>query len=389
MNYKISLISSSKSDGGANIAADRIKINLKKNFRVESIYSDKKNLYFKIKYLFARLLVWLFIKDELLLNSLNLFSRLKLEKIQGDILLLNWIGGETISIKNLIKIKKPIIWICHDLWLSTSTEHFLDNIKRKYYLKNFTNNNILKDFIFNQKKILFMKKNMLIICNSEWMKNFFIKSDLTKNTKLHMVYNPIETRFWKGHKKNIAKKKLKFDIKKKYVIFGAHGGLKSFRKGGDLLIESLKHLKNLNTTIEFIVLGGQKNEKKIINNFVFHFRKFTLSKKKQLLYHSVADVTVMPSRAESIPQFAVESLLSKNPVVSYKIGGLEEIIKHKKNGYLAEPFNVKELANGIMYCLKKCRSKDLNLSRKKIAKMFDQKINLAKYTKLVQSQLKS
>ena len=69
----------------------------------------------------------IFIKDNLFLNSLNLFSRFDQTKIKGDVILVNWIGKETISLDKLSKINKPMIWICHDLWLGTSTEHFLKN----------------------------------------------------------------------------------------------------------------------------------------------------------------------------------------------------------------------------------------------------------------------
>ena len=94
-------------------------------------------------------------------------------------------------------------------------------------------------------------------------------------------------------------------------------------------------------------MGSEKDEKKIINDFVFNFRKFTTNKKKQIFYHSVADLTIVPSRAESIPQFAVETLLCENRVVSYDIGGLNEIVKHKVNGYLANPFDTKDLQKAL------------------------------------------
>ena len=122
--FTLSLITSSKEQGGANIAAQRIKLNLKKKFNVQSIYCDEKNFFKSIKYFFARFLVKIFIKEENYLNSLNLFSRVNINKLKGDLLILNWIGEETISIDDLIKIQKPIIWIIHDMWALTSTEHF-------------------------------------------------------------------------------------------------------------------------------------------------------------------------------------------------------------------------------------------------------------------------
>ena len=378
---KITIISEAKKGGGANIAALRIKRNLKRSFKIEGIYIDKNNFFNKIKYYLARILVTIFIKDNLLLNSLNLFSRFNSTKIIGDVILVNWIGKETISLDKLIKINKPIIWICHDLWLGTSTEHFLKNSYQISYSRKDASKNILKKFIFFKKKNFLRKKKISIICNSNWMKNFFLKSELTKNHYIKTIYNPIETNLWKKKNKDYSKKQLNFKIKKKYILLGAHGGLKNYRKGGDLLIESLKYLKKFKRKVEFIILGSEKDEKKIINGFVFNFRRFTANKKKQILYHSVAELTIVPSRAESIPQFAVETLLCENRVVSYDIGGLNEIVNHKVNGYLANPFDTKDFAKGIIYCLNKDHSNKLINSRKKIVKMFDEKKNLKSYSK--------
>ena len=58
--------------------------------------------------------------------------------------------------------------------------------------------------------------------------------------------------------------------------------------------------------------------------------------------------------------------------MAFKIGGLKEIIRHKSNGYLAKPFDIKDFSKGIQFCLKKIKSNQLNKNRSKIVKMFDE-----------------
>ena len=80
--YNLTLITLSKSQGGASIAAERIRLNLRKKFKIQSIYS--KNLGFQnIKYMFAKLITKIFIRNELLLNSPNLFSKVDLKDVKG------------------------------------------------------------------------------------------------------------------------------------------------------------------------------------------------------------------------------------------------------------------------------------------------------------------
>ena len=387
--YNLTLITLSKSQGGASIAAERIRLNLRKKFKIQSIYSKNLGFFHSIKYIFAKLITKIFIRNELLLNSPNLFSKVNLKDVKGEIIFLNWIGEETISIDDLISTKKMIIWTIHDLWPFTSTEHFLENPLKENYLEKDSYKNYLKKIIFKKKKKLFEKKNIFLITNSKWLEKFCIKSSLTRNTKVKTIYNPIETNLWKRKNQNFSKKQLGLNLKKKYILVGAHGGLKNYRKGGDLLIESLKHMSYLHDEFEFLILGNDTNTNENINGFIFNFRKFTSNKTDQMLFHSASELTVSPSRAESIPQFIVETILCNNPVVSFDIGGMSEIIDHKKNGFLASPFNKKRFAQGIIYCLKNCGKKNLFNHRKKIVKMFDQKKNLNEYSKVIKSFLKS
>ena len=131
MKKKISFIVDRSSSGGAMIAASRIKKILRKNFEVDCLYSKERNYYEKLKILISKFISKLFIKDRFYLNSLNIFSRLNIEKSKSDLINIHWIGNEIISLNDLINTKKKIIWTMHDLWPLTSTEHFLINPKKK------------------------------------------------------------------------------------------------------------------------------------------------------------------------------------------------------------------------------------------------------------------
>ena len=133
---KITLITNTKKGkGGANVAGDRLIKILKKNFRIETRTIDKKNLIGKIKYYIVRVIIRIFIGKTNFLNSLNIFTRVNLKNIKTDLVLINWIGEETLSLMDLRKINKPIVWTLQDMWATTSTEHFLDSSKKKWIFK--------------------------------------------------------------------------------------------------------------------------------------------------------------------------------------------------------------------------------------------------------------
>ena len=155
---------------------------------------------------------------------------------------------------------------------------------------------------------------------------------------------------------------------KKYILFGAAHATQNPNKGFDLLLSSLKYIRN-SKNVEILLFGNDRNENiHIKSNFKINsFGKIFDDSFLNLLY-SAADVTVVPSRSENFPNTILESFSSGTPVVAFSIGGIPEIIDHLVNGYLVTPFDVKDLAKGIDYCLTK---KNLsNQTREKVLLKF-------------------
>ena len=55
----------------------------------------------------------------------------------------------------------------------------------------------------------------------------------------------------------------------------------------------------------------------------------------------------MPSRMEAFGQVALEAGSCSLPCVSFKNTGVEDIIKHNDDGYLADYLNIEDLTRGI------------------------------------------
>ena len=62
--------------------------------------------------------------------------------------------------------------------------------------------------------------------------------------------------------------------------------------------------------------------------------------------YSACDLLIMPSRIEAFGQVALEAGSCSLPTISFKNTGVEDIVDHKKNGYLAKYLNIKDLAKG-------------------------------------------
>lgn len=80
-------------------------------------------------------------------------------------------------------------------------------------------------------------------------------------------------------------------------------------------------------------------------------------KKERLL--NLADAYILPSYNEGLPISVLEAMSYSLPIISTKVGGIPEILKNGKNGYLIEPgdkdaiwLSIKELMEDKINCVK-------------------------------------
>jgi len=67
--------------------------------------------------------------------------------------------------------------------------------------------------------------------------------------------------------------------------------------------------------------------------------------------YSAADVTLLPSVQDNLPNMAMESLACGTPVVAFDVGGIPDMVEHQANGYLARAFDAEDFAEGIRWVL--------------------------------------
>jgi glycosyltransferase involved in cell wall biosynthesis len=357
--------------GGANIAAYRLHKCLEpKIFSRLLVYKKKKNeknivkfidtafVSIKIKNYLIKFLDLLSLNKSK--NSYNIFNSgiaKYINKLDIDILHMHWINNELISIEEISKIKKPIIWTFHDMWPMCGTEHY-SAYKRYIYGYSSKNKNFLgfdfEKYIWNKKK-KFFKKNITIVTPSLWLKKKVLSSYIFKNKKTYLIRNPINTKLWIPNLRIIKKKET---IK---LLFCGTYFISDSRKGFYSLINNLnEHSSGYNFELYTI---GDKLPPGLNNNFIIKELSYTDNEKKLISHFSKCDALLLPSISDNFPNVGIEALSVGIPVISLKNNGIKEVIKNKRNGLLLSSFNKKNLKNALDW-VKKNRYK--KYARKKI-----------------------
>ena len=87
---------------------------------------------------------------------------------------------------------------------------------------------------------------------------------------------------------------------------------------------------------------------------------------------------VCPSVIENLPYTCLEAICCGIPVAAFNTGGIPDIVEHKYNGYLAEPFDTDDLHRGIMYAFDNLKNLSENCI-KKAEKDFDTETSVKKH----------
>ena len=408
---KIIHISHSDGNSGAGIAAKRIhealesnKENYKslllvnRNFNSDLKIIKKRNLMDKLfvisKLYLERFLIKLLNYKDKNFHSLSIFSskiNSEINKIDPDIVNLHWVQHEMISIEEIGKIKKPIVWTLHDAWPFSSTNHYPSSTSKEIMpLNDYINKNDIPlnkriDKWCLERKLKSWKQPMKIVCPSNWIAKCARDSELMKNWDINVIPNPLNTNIFFPINKKKARNFLQIPLNKKLIVFGALDGTKDLRKGGDLLFKTLNILKEINNDFNLITFGKSDAINKETGLSVDCFDMGFISKDKDLaLIYSAADILIMPSRMESFGQVASESMACGTAVIGFNTSGIKDIIDDNENGFLVRRFDCSEMAAKINIYLRNdsMRKSFESKAREKALKMWSYNVVASKYINL-------
>lgn len=309
----------------------------------------------------------------------------KINKINPDIVHLQWISGGMLKIKDLVKIKAPIVWGLNDMWAFTGGCHYDEYCGRykescgKCIVLGSAKENDLSRRLLNQKHNVYSKiSNLTIIGHSRWLTNSARESSVFSNKSVLHIPQTIDINRFKPLDKEFCRNIFNLPKNKKLILYGAMGPMSDRRKGFNELSEAIDKLDIEDT--EIIVLGGGKpKDPPIIKYKVHYIPRLNDEITLQMLYSAV-DLVIVPSIQENLSNVILESLSCATPVLAFDIGGNSDMVVHKHNGYLAKAFDTSDLSFGIEWIVKnQDYNKICNNARLKIVDEFSYEVVANKY----------
>lgn len=187
------------------------------------------------------------------------------------------------------------------------------------------------------------RAKFVITCTNYGKKSIIKENSIENPEKISTIYHGVDTQ--KFINKSFNKNNNVFTI--------LNIGRLSEEKAQKYLIMACKELRDNGYVFKCVIVGDGPYKSillKMIKNYNLEEKIILTGRVFQehiLEYYMRADIFVLTSKRENLPNVLLESLSMKLPVIAPNIAGIPELIKNDYNGILIPPNDVKSIVKSI------------------------------------------
>lgn len=309
----------------------------------------------------------------------------RLEKLQvvkeADIIHLHWVG-DFLNYPTFFKnIRQPIVWTLHDINPMRGMFHFDSDIEKNKEIFGREEEKNLQIKI----KAIQRNNNISVVCLSDWMRQKVDVSPHLANYPHYIIPNGLDFTKHPFRDKEADKESVSVNNKLKTIlVVGA--SLNNQQKGFPILLEAINKLgrKDFN-----FISVGHLTDYTIDRKDVNYIHVNNVENPEELnKYYSAADITVIPSKEDNLPNVMLESFANGTPIMSFSNGGMAEHISSGENGVLIDEIGVEPLSQGIENFLDNKYTFDNMKIREYALNHFSDTLQVERYKQLYNNILK-
>jgi glycosyltransferase involved in cell wall biosynthesis len=303
---------------------------------------------------------------------------------EADVVNLHWVANFLDYKSFFQKNKKPLVWTLHDMNPFTGGEHYeelFDGIdksgkplKRMKTKKEIDESDAILEF---KKNLVKGVNNLTIVAPSRWLQYEASRSDVFKGNKVVHIPYGIDSDIFDLKDKVYSREVFNIPKNKKVILFVSES-INNSRKGFVLLkkaFEKLSSDKILLCAIGNSNINSNNSENVVKLGPIYHERLMALA-------YSAADLFVIPSLMDNLPNTVLESIMCGTPVVGFEVGGIPDMIQNGVNGYLADEISAESLYAAIMKYLESPDRFDREKIRDLAREKYDLNIQAKRYKEL-------
>jgi glycosyltransferase involved in cell wall biosynthesis len=277
---------------------------------------------------------------------------------QTDILNLHWVAGffDYRDFFRELPPRLPVVWTLHDMNAFTGGCHY-DEACGKFSERcgacpqlGSSDPKDLSSQIWQRKREAISargEQNLQIVTPSRWLAEETKKSALLPGCPITVIPYGIDTESFQPRDRRLAREKHGIPLEAKTILFVADSTSEK-RKGLRVLLEALSGLGEPEDYFFVIIGGGVSNE-----GLGSRFKTIDfLDDETALSYiYSAADVFVIPSLQDNLPNTTIEALACGVPTIGSDAGGIPEVIRDGQTGLVVRAGDPAALRQAIVSLL--------------------------------------
>lgn len=272
-----------------------------------------------------------------------------------EILNLHWIADfvDYPSFFGALSKNTRIVWTLHDMNAFTGGCHYDLGCGR--YLSQCgdcpqlvaAGPNDLSHEIWTRKKALFEElspEQIHFAAPSTWLAEEVQRSPILGRFPVSVIPYGLDLTEFSPRDVSSAREVFGIPPKAKVILFVADG-LPLFRKGFEVLVRALEHIRAWVPDLHLVTVGHNSPDlgHHIPHSYLGHINSDRLLSN----IYSAADLLVIPSLQDNFPNTVLESMACGTPVVGFEVGGIPDMIQHCQTGMLVRSGEARALGSAM------------------------------------------
>lgn len=276
-----------------------------------------------------------------------------------DVINLHWVA-EFVDYSEFfptVAARIPVVWRLADMVPLTGGCHYDENCGRFQQRcgscpqLGSTDERDLSAAIWQRKQEAFSRtppNRVHIVALCQWMHDLVKNSPLLSRFPSSLIPNGVDIEAFAPRDRSFAREVLGIPQHAKVVMFVSEY-VSSRRKGFGLLLEALSG-EQLCADLFLVSVG--KEAPPVSNTIPTAHMGYVDNDRWLSLIYSAADVFVIPSMQDNLPNTVLESIACGTPVVGFESGGIPDMVRPGKTGLLVSPGDVTGLRAAIRTLLR-------------------------------------
>jgi glycosyltransferase involved in cell wall biosynthesis len=224
-----------------------------------------------------------------------------------------------------------------------------------------------------------------LVAASRWVAREANRSSLLQDFPITVIPYAVDTEVFRPRDRRVVRDALGISPDASVILFVA-GVINDPRKGFAVLAQALQGLRHLPNLLLLSVGSGQPP----VRVQVPHLDLGQIKNERLLsLAYGAADVFVIPSLEDNLPQTVLEATACGIPVVGFAVGGIPDMVRTGVTGLLVPPQDVNALRAAINDLLQDpTRRTEMTANCRRIAvQEYAQEVQARRYVELYQTML--